>query len=325
MLLFVTTSGHEYTVSSLVRKKFGARTPACKVTTYEQLFRASTTMRATHIFTDLERLCDWELTLAASLYRSLRDAGLRCLNDPAKVKCRYELLRSLHSAGLNPFNVYRAEDQPHPQRFPVFLRRETDHIGPLSGLIQDQAALENRLIELRAGGTPLRGMIVVEFAAEPIAPGAWRKYGTFRVGDAVLVDHAVIEDNWVAKEGTLGLASEQMFRDEQKAIVSNAFATELKSAFEISGVEWGRADHADYQGRQIVYEINTNPTMLQIGKQRSAIRAEALSFARKRLAKELWNLDSGDGDFLPLIRKRVPFFRSMESERDPRGPAGGRP
>lgn len=325
MLVFVTTPGHEYTVSSLVNRKFGAKAPPCKVTNYGKLFRASAARRATHIFTDLERLYDWELAMAANLYRALKDAGLRCLNDPARAKGRYELLRSLHAGGINPFNVYRAEDEPRPQRFPVFLRRESDHKGPLSGLIQDQAALDNKLAELRAAGVPLRGMIVVEFASEPIAPGAWRKYGTFRVGDAILVDHAVIENDWVTKEGTDGLASEQMFRDEQKAILSNCFAEELKSAFELSGLEWGRADHADYRGRQIVYEINSNPHLGRIGKQRSAIRAEALRFARKRMAEELWKLDSGDGRFLPLVRMPVPFFRGNADERRTSGSIVRRP
>ena len=102
MLLFITAPGHTYTVKSLVERAFGAEVPTCQVTTYDDLFHSPNTLRATHIFTDFERLYDWELILAADLYSSIRYAGLPCLNNPAKALCRYELLRKLHAAGINP-------------------------------------------------------------------------------------------------------------------------------------------------------------------------------------------------------------------------------
>jgi hypothetical protein len=295
MLLFITTYGHSYTVTSLLERTFGAETPACQVTTYDDLFQASSTRQAAHIFTDIERLYDWELALAADLYRAIREAGLPCINDPARVMARYELLRNLHAAGVNPFSAYRAEDHPRPSRFPVFIRFEASHRVPVSDLLLDQAALDAELVSLRDRGTSLRGLIVVEFASEPIAEGVWRKFGTFRVGDAVLVDHSVVEDRWVIKGGTRGLATDAMFEHERTAVISNCFAKELRSAFEIAAVEWGRADHATFQGREIVYEINTNPSIEPLMPQRSPIRDEALRFARERMAQQLWRIDFGNG------------------------------
>jgi hypothetical protein len=300
MLLFITAPGHSYTVSSFVQRTFGAETPLCQVITYDVMFHAPNTLRATHIFTDMERLYDWELTLAADLYRSIRDSGVPCLNDPARVTCRYELLRKLHNVGLNPFTAYRAVDQPHPARFPVFLRFEADHHIALSDLLADQEALDAKLTNLRAEGTPLRGVIVIEYASEPIAPEVWRKFGTFRVGDAVLVDHSVVEDNWMVKHGKGGLATDEMFEAEKAAVLSNRFAAELRPAFEIAGVEWGRADHATYGGFQIVYEVNTNPNVEALTPQRLPIRDETLQFARKRMARHLWQIDFGDGSSLPF-------------------------
>jgi hypothetical protein len=300
MLLFITAAGHSYTVKSLVERNFGADAPPCQVTTYDAAFYAKYTMQATHIFTDIERLYDWELVLAGDLYRSIRDAGLPCVNNPAKVMCRYELLRELHAAGINPFTVYRADDRPQPARFPVFVRCEADHALPVSELLPDQAALDARLLALQEEGVPLRGLIVVEYAGEPIAPGVWRQFGTFRVADAVLVDHAVAEDKWLVKYGKRGLATDEMFADEKAAVVTNRFAEELRPAFDIAGVEWGRADHAAFNGRQIVYEINTNPELQTLVPQRSPIRDEALRFARQRMAKQLWHIDFGNGAPLSL-------------------------
>src|SRR5438046_336973 len=105
MLRFITAPRHLYTLEPLIQGTFGANTPPCQVTTYHRMFHATSTSKATHIFTDMERLYEWELILAAELYRSLRDAGVPCLNDPARVMCRYELLRNLHRAGINPFTV----------------------------------------------------------------------------------------------------------------------------------------------------------------------------------------------------------------------------
>jgi hypothetical protein len=62
VLLFITTAMHSYTVDSLVQRTFGAETPQCHVTTYQSLFRSDSTSKATHIFTDMERLNEWELS-----------------------------------------------------------------------------------------------------------------------------------------------------------------------------------------------------------------------------------------------------------------------
>lgn len=313
MLLFITCHGHSSTVKSLLERTFGADTPPCQVTTYEELFHANRTRQAVHFFTDIERLYDWELPLASDLYRAIRGAGLPCLNDPARVMARYELLRSLHAAGVNPFAAYRAEDYPRPRRFPVFVRAEARHTGPISDLLSDQPALDAELGSLRKRGIPLRGLIVVEFAGKPIASGIWRKFGTFRMGDAMLLEHGVIEDRWMVKEGTPGLASDAMVEEVRTAVISNCFATDLQRAFDIAGIEWGRADHAAFEGRQIVYEINTNPNIAALKPEQSSGRGhDILRFARERMARQLWRLDFGDGSpvsFRPS--KRLLRYRSQ--------------
>ena len=310
MLLFITAPGHTYTVKSLVERAFGAEVPTCQVTTYDELFHSPNTLRATHIFTDFERLYDWELILAADLYWSIRYAGLPCLNNPAKAMCRYELLRKLHAAGINPFTIYRADDQPQPVKFPVFLRYEAGH-NSASSLIANQANLDLSLRKMRDGGMPLRGVIVVEYASEAIAPGVWQKYGTFRIGDAILVDHGAWEDNWLVRYGKYELTTEERCEQERAAVVSNRFADVLQPVFQLAGIEWGRADHATFNGREIVYEVNTNPNIGPLQPQQFPVRNETLLFGRQRMAKQLWRIDYGDGTSVPFR----PSDRLMQHRR----------
>ena len=84
MIVFITTRGHGYTLRSLSRRTFGFATPRVVLDRYERLLGARHIPRATYIFGDLERLAPWELRASAELYRILSQAGLNCLNDPAR-------------------------------------------------------------------------------------------------------------------------------------------------------------------------------------------------------------------------------------------------
>jgi len=295
MIVFLTANGHAFTVHTLANGKLGAPAPVIRTASYDEMFKARTVPAATYVFAGLDQLYDWELKVASDLHRALAVAGQRVLNDPARVMSRYELLHALHEEGINPFDVHRADGRPRPRRFPVFLRREFDHKGPLTGLIDDQPALEAALAALRAAGEPLRGVLVVEFAGEPVAPGVWRKMGTFRIGDAYHVQNAVIEDNWVAKQGTQGLATEAMRAEEAEAVASNAVPEAVRRAFELSAIAWGRADHATVGGREVIYEINTNPWVYRVRPMPSSTRDATLALARERMGRLLLAIDTGDG------------------------------
>jgi hypothetical protein len=302
MIVFITTRGHSNTVKSLFKRSFDFDLPLVRALSYDELFFARTVSSATYIFTDIERLSPPELQLAADLYRSLGELGFKRLNDPAFVLSRFALLRNLYQKGFNPFNAYRADDEPKPTRFPVILRREFDHDSPHRTLIHSQEELDRWLNETRSNGMPLRGWLVIEFCGEPISPGIWRKFGTFRIGEAMHVDHGVVEDNWCAKHGTPGLASEGIIRETCGSIETNEFADAIRPAFEIGKIEYGRADHAVVGGRHVVYEINTNPMIRGPRVSRSHLYTEALTFSRERLAKLIWRIDSEDGRSVRLPR-----------------------
>jgi hypothetical protein len=293
MLIFIATGGHTKTVAPLVDRSCGSAVPDCVSLTYDALCRAAETRRAVHVFTDIERLSNQGLVVAARLYRSLRAAGLPCLNDPAKVMARHQLLANLYAVGINPFRVFRADGLPRPQRFPVFVRGASDHDGPLSDLLEDQRALDRCLAALVEAGRPLRGLLVIEYAAEPIAPGLWRRMSTFRVGGAFCVNNGTVERKWAVKDMDPAMPPE-IFEDERAAIAANAVPEPVRRAFALAGIEWGRADHALFGGRHVVYEINTNPECL-VDIDEPVAREPAMAIAKERLTGFLRDLDWGDG------------------------------
>lgn len=309
MIVLITTRGNGYTLKSLVDGTFGAATPKFRTTSYESLLRAWYVPRATYLFGDIERLAPWELRLAADLYRSMIAAGLRCLNDPARAMSRVELMMALRRAGMNPFSVYRADEAPRPTRFPVFIRSENDHIRPSSELLRSQEELEKALCDLRAAGTPLRGMLVVEQCAEPYGAGLWAKWGTWRIGDVTILEHIAVDDVWLVKTGDHAKVTESIAIDENAAVASNRFSGELSEVFRISAIEFGRSDHATVGGRTVTYEINTNPYSGPFVPDRNPVRRETQRIARERIAAALAAIDTPQMGYVsvPATVKRRPI------------------
>ncbi len=310
MIVFVTTRFYERTVRIFVEnKRLKLDAPPAAVWSYDQLFRADQVPAATFILTDLERLYPWEARLAGRMFRSLKLAGLRCLNDPARVLTRFRLLRALYRAGINPFDVYRADDNPMPRRFPVFIRAEQEHEHPIGGLLKSQRELDAELARLTAKGVPLFGLLVIEFCGEPFAPGIWRKFGTFRIGHRLHVNQHVTQDNWMVKHGTKGLCPDWLYVVENETVVQNRYPPAVAEAFRISGIEYGRADHGLFEGRDVVFEINTNPN-ISTRRQESPIRQRTMAHSRAVLARDLWQIDSGDGSPVSIpAAKQLVFFR----------------
>jgi hypothetical protein len=307
MIVFITTKDHGYTVESLRTGTYGFPTPRVQIVDYDSLFDARSLPRATYIFADLERLPARELRVAAELQRVLNAAGIRCLNDPVRVKCRVELLRTLHHAGLNPFNVHRADEQPRPTRFPVFIRSEAEHAGPVTELLPDQEALDVSLERLRRYSMPLRGMIVIEYWGKPYSLNLWHKWSTFRVCDRIFLDHIAVDESWFVKGGVWDKLTDEAIADEHEAVTSNRFAADLASIFDVAGIEFGRADHAFIEGRTVVYEINTNPAIGPYVPDPKPLRFSTQSVARRRLAEALEAIDCKDSglvnlDVTPILR-----------------------
>lgn len=227
---------------------------------YETLFRLPRLPVGTYIFTDFDRLDGKETECAVAIWNAIgKDPAFRRLNDPGAVRQRFALLRSLHDAGLNSFNVYRLDEWQSARRIPVFIRRERGHHRPLTGLIDDRDSLEAAVTRLRRRRDHA-DLMIVEFANETGADGRYRKYGAIRVGDAIYGQHVMIRDDWYVKGTRHGMT--QADRDELESYISdNPHAEQLRPLFDLAGIDYGRIDYGIIDGRIQTYEINTNPTI----------------------------------------------------------------
>ncbi len=298
MIVFIHTTEHSYTHKPVVEAEKPARV---EVVTYETLLKAKAVPRATFVFTDLDRLSPWELRLAGLMFRKMREQGLRVLNDPARVLSRWGLLRALNLAGINDFNAYRVEEHVRPRRWPVFLRAEGAHLGPISDLLHDWNQVAAEIDRAVARGAPLTGLLIVEYAAEPLRPGLYLKLASFRMGPASFAHLSVLDDQWVAKSGKFGLATPALFEEEQQVVRNNPHGAQLTRAFDIAGIDYGRVDFGLVQGKVQIYEINTNPEMGFAMEHPSPIRQETLRIFARNYLGALAAIDTPDTDQMVRI------------------------
>ena len=199
------------------------------------------------------------------------------------MRTRFALLRKLHQAGINPINAYLAEEAECPKRFPVFIRIADDHLGSLSDLIWDQSALDAAIEAAVVGGFPRSTILIVEYAAQPIRPGVFRKSSVYRVGDQFIPDIWWYETSWDIKGDRDELADEGLYKEELQMMRENSFAKNAVTAFALANIDYGRLDFGLVDGRPCIYEINTYPTLY--GPRRHPIpeRVESINLRWARL------------------------------------------
>jgi len=291
MIRFLLTRGHAYTLQA-VKKSAMAPVGLMK---YDTLLRSHWVKRATYVFADLDRLGYWELELAADLHLQMKQAGLPVLNNPARFKNRYALLRALHRAGLNDFDGYRVDELDDVKRYPVFLRKIQGHRQPLSGLLATREEMKKAVEAAIAAGTPEENLIIIECLAEPVRPDLYRKLSIFRIGDAIVPNLAVHDTVWLVKYGRTFDAIDDLYREEHAMQEQNPFAEHFRKVFDVAGVEYGRADFGFYQGRIQVFEINTNPTVEPEDPHPSATRVASMKLAWEKYLEALQKIDSPGG------------------------------
>jgi len=287
MIVVLTTRSHSYTHRDLAKE----RRLDLRLESYDVAFRRRRVPAATYIFTDLDRLGYFELELAARLYRQLRRAGLTTLNDPARVSQRFKLLRQLKSGGINDFNVWSLNDVDMPDRYPVFLRTASAHRGVLTGLLENHDALERAVAAAVDQGIPERELLAVEYCAEPVEPGLFRKLSVYRVGERMISATCVHDRQWVAKMGVEGIASPELYEDELRIVRDNPHGETLRQVFSMANIDYGRADFALVRGRLQVYEINTNPLIKAPQSHPVKERVQSYAIVHDRLVDAFAELD----------------------------------
>lgn len=302
MIRFFVTRGHDYTLQKVRRSPLA---PALELTNYDRLFRSRWLKSGTQVFADLDRLGYWDLELAADLYRQMKEAGLPVLNNPARFKNRYSLLRALHAAGLNDFDAYRPHEISSLKRFPVFLRKIQGHRQPLSDLLETREQAAGAIDTALAAGVPEENLVLIECAAEPVRPGVYRKLAAFRIGNAI-VPHLCVHDSvWLVKYGRVLDSIEDLYQEERLVLQQNPFAEHLRKVFDVAGVEYGRADFGFLKGRLQVFEINTNPYVAPAEPHPSAIRVANMNLAWETYLQALRAIDRRGGRLIRLADGRL--------------------
>ncbi|MEO7635004.1 MAG: hypothetical protein ABIS38_05090 [Sphingomicrobium sp.] len=256
MIIFITANDHRYTHRALAKE----RDVEVRVISHGELKARSANLPiATYVFTDVDRLAPEQRFHAARYYRALCKLGIRALNDPARMLSRVGLLRALYRAGINAFDAYRLEELSGPMRWPVFVRVDGSHSDPVSGLLNDQAELDAAIADCISRGIPRSLLMVIEYAAEPVIPGLYRKLSVFRVGDTMLGFTCVHDDKWLVKYGTPGIATPELYDEEYQLVADNPYLETMRTVFDIAGIDYGRVDFGLVDGRPQIYEINSNP------------------------------------------------------------------
>ena len=167
---------------------------------------------------------------------------------------------------------------------------------------------------------------MVEYAAEPVRPGLLPEAGGLAHRAALVPQICVHDDNWLVKYGKLACATPELYEDELGIVRENPYAEPVQRAFEIAGIEYGRADFGLVGGRVQIYEINTNPT-LKPGHQPSgaAARARAWRWSGTQHMAAFRELDPGPLPGPPVPLRRPAAAASPGLARPPDPEAARRP
>jgi hypothetical protein len=236
--------------------------PMVSIISYESLRRKKSLPSATYIFSDIERLLPEQLPALDIIYSALQNqqAGKRLLNHPSRSMKRYDLLKTLYANGYNPHNIYRIDEIPRDLSFPVFIRGENDHKGSLTGLIYNHNELASALNQLRSHRT--KDKVVLEFCDTSDSRGIYRKYSAYIVADSIIPQHMMFSAKWHMKGvRDLALRKEDLY-EERIYIRDNPHEHELREICRLANISYGRLDYSVMDGKPVVWEINTNPTLM---------------------------------------------------------------
>ncbi|MEQ8835806.1 MAG: hypothetical protein RID07_03280, partial [Lacipirellulaceae bacterium] len=82
-------------------------------------------------------------------------------------------------------------------------------------------------------------------------------------------------------------ADQRFSAEELEYVNGNAHSRANASVFQTCGLEYGRIDYATKDDKLVVFEINTNPTVIDIGDMNNRARLEATNAFVRRFAMSL--------------------------------------
>jgi hypothetical protein len=258
---------------------------------YDDLLGFPRLLPGVYVFADIELLDDAQRHRAAEVWDALHQMGsdVVLFNHPLRSLLRYDLLRTLHSGGINDFTVYRPDEDTTGLRFPAFIRGENDHNGFLSPPLTEPAQLATSLADLRQEN-PERPLLITEFCDTSSPDGVFRKYSAFLFNGEVIPRHVFFSQDWCQKGQDL--VQDEFLEVEREYLETNPHEAQVREVFRLGHLDYGRIDYGMRNGRIQVWEINTNPMILSFQSYRQGRRiathesfAHRIAGALRRLAE----------------------------------------
>lgn len=260
MIHFVVPEAQSFSVREYLAVWGAALASRFRIVSYDELVTLTSVDCGTWVFAAIDQLEPDACEATTQIHQQLRAAGARVLNDPARTLVRYRLLQTLHQRGFNDFRAVRATDSLDALRFPVFLRDERSHGGPLSPLLDSPDEVQGEIGRALVRGRRMRDLIIIEYCDTSDATGFYRKYSAFAVGSAVIPRSIAYGARWMLKHhGTE--YSRAMVEEERAYVTGNPHERALAEIFAAANVQYGRIDYAVKDGRIQTWEINLNPTI----------------------------------------------------------------
>ena len=260
VITYLVTRRNAWTVRAFLDTWGRAVAERFRVVHYEDLGSLEEVSPGVCIFTDLDRLTPRDVERASELRSQLIQSGrVRPLNDPARSLRRLELLSLLHRQGINHFRVHRVTDLREPLRFPLFLRYEDEHWGPMSPLLHTQRELDRALACACVLHRRPRHLIAVEYCDTRADDGIHRKYSAFLIDGRVVPRDLIFDRAWLQKD--IALVTPETIAEERLYLDTNPHNAQLLAVAELAGIDYGRMDYGFVGGELQVWEINTNPVI----------------------------------------------------------------
>lgn len=228
-----------------------------KVLFYDDLPGRMFLPTGTYVFSDLERLGDAGLELAAAVWHQLGDNGSsRRINDPRRVPRRQDLLSRLSDSGQNRFRVFSVSADLAPLRYPASVESIGGAGAGLRESVHDAAELRRAVWKGLLLGYPKRELLAIERHDAGDRGGVFRRYTADFIGDRVLARALRHSLNPQFKGDDL---CDRRFRREREAfLATNPHHEQLRKILRDSCVEFGSVDYG-LAGDQIqVWELRCN-------------------------------------------------------------------
>lgn len=318
MIFFFTTDYGRHTIDEYLVSMWGRPfTSLIQVIPYDNFSEHQHILPGIYIFTDIERLNQLERQHALNIANTIKRNNYPVLNQPDRMLDRLALQQQLVQENINPFRTFKINERDS-MTYPVFLRSATDHKGPTSDLLQNEAELQDRVKFLNRHKVNIDDYLVVEFFDTADADKIYRKYSAFYVDGKVIPRHMFFSRFWIVKIEDIVNAEFQ--QEEQAYLSSNPHQAEIQEIFKLAHIDYGRVDYSLFNGKLIVWEINTNPMVLTHKMEQSTLRRDSHdAFARQLniqwqvlLAKA--ELDRG-GYLLETIRNQFYRFKQVLRNR----------